>query len=180
MRTLVHVGQTLDLQAFCHLEQGGEVLLVHRHLSSVHELQQGLHLVVADVFEEDNGVFVGSVVEHALEVRRAGRQDHLVGLQVQPVARDGDIDEGLVVEEVFKDGEEVVLVVVPAQAVLLRLGSCHRHRGLAPAPHKGFQGLEASCGIPGTRGRTLGPVLIWQDTILQFIVVGHKVDECTL
>jgi len=112
VRTLVHVGQTLDLQAFRHLEQGGEVLLVHRHLSSVHELQQGLHLVVADVFEEDNGVFVGSVVEHALEVGRAGGQDHLVGLQVQPVARDGDIDEGLVVEEVFKDGEEVVLVGV--------------------------------------------------------------------
>ena len=52
MRTLVHISQTLDLQAFCHLEQGGEVLLVHRHLSSVHELQQGLHLVVADVFED--------------------------------------------------------------------------------------------------------------------------------
>ena len=103
-----------------------------------------------------------------------------MGVQVQPVARDGDIDEGLVVEEVFKDGEEVVLVVVPAQAVLLRLGSCHRHPGLAPAPHKGFQGLEASCAIPGTRGRTLGPVFIWQDTILQSIVVGHKVDECTL
>lgn len=59
-------------------------------------------------------------------------------------------------------------------------GSCHRHPGLAPAPHKGFQGLEASCGIPGTRGGTLGPVFIWQDTILQSIVVGHKVDECTL
>ena len=37
--TLVHVGKTLDLQPFCHFEQGGKVFLVDRHLSSVHKLQ---------------------------------------------------------------------------------------------------------------------------------------------
>ena len=52
-------------------------------------------------------MFVWCVVEHALEVGGAGREDHLVGLQVEPVAGDGDIDKGLVVEEVFKDGEKV-------------------------------------------------------------------------
>ena len=151
MRTLVHVGKTLDLQAFRHLEQGGKVLLVDGHFSSVHELQQGLHLVVPDVLEEDNWMLVRCVVEHALEVGGAGREDHLVGLQVEPIAGDGDIDEGLMVEEVFKDGEKVVLVVVPSQAVLLRLRGGHRHRGLAP--HKCFfKVLEPLLrGIPGMR-----------------------------
>ena len=148
MRTFVHVGETLDLQAFRHFEQGGEVFLVHRHFSAVHKLQQGLHLVVSDILQEDNWMLVWSVVEHALEVGGACREDHLVGLQVEPVAGDGDIDEGLMVEEIFKDGEKIVLVVVPAQTVLLRLGSGHRHRGLAP--HKGFEGLEkVEFGIPG-------------------------------
>jgi len=93
-------------------------------------------------------MFVWCVVEHALEVGGAGREDHLVGLQVEPVAGDGDIDKGLVVEEVFKDGEKVVLVVVPSQAVLLRLGGGHRHRGLAL--HKvSLKGLQALLrGIP--------------------------------
>ena len=155
MRTFVHVGETLDLQAFRHFEQGGEVFLVHRHFSAVHKLQQGLHLVVSDILQEDNWMLVWSVVEHALEVGGACREDHLVGLQVEPVAGDGDIDEGLMVEEIFKDGEKIVLVVVPAQTVLLRLGSGHRHRGLAP--HKGFEGLEkVECGIPGKERQTLG------------------------
>ena len=160
MRTLVHVGETLDLQAFCHLEQGGKVLLVHGHFSSVHELQQGFHLVVPDVLEEDNWMLVRCVVEHALEVGRAGREDHLVGLQVEPVAGDGDIDEGLMVEEVFKDGEKVVLVVVPAQAVLLRLRGGHRHRGLAL--HKCFFKLLEPLlrGIPAIREETLGLALL--------------------
>ena len=144
MGTLVHVGKTLDLQPFCHFEQGGKVFLVHRHFSSVHKLQQGLHLVIPDVLEEDNWMLVWCVVEHALEVGGAGGEDHLVGLQVEPVAGDGDINEGLMVEEVFKDGEEVVLVVVPPQAVLLRLRGGHRHRGLAP--HKVFlKGWRRCC-----------------------------------
>ena len=124
---LVDVGQTLDLEALGHLEEGGEVLLVHGHLAAVHKLQQGLHLLVAHVLEEDDGMLVGCVVEHGLEVGRAGRQHHFVGLQIEAVAGQGDVHEGLVVEKVLEDGEQVVLVVVPAQAVLLGLG--HRHAG---------------------------------------------------
>ena len=124
---LVDVGQTFDLEAFGHLEEGGEVLLVYGDLAPVHELQQRLHLLVADVLEEDHGVLVGRVVEHGLEVGRAGREHHLVRLEVEPVAGQGDVHEGLVVEEVLEDAEKVVLVVVPAQAVLLRRG--HGHGG---------------------------------------------------
>jgi hypothetical protein len=60
-----------------------------------------------------------------VEVGGAGGENHLVRLQVQPLAGQGYVDEGLVVEEVLEHGEQVVLVVVPPQAVLLGLGNRH-------------------------------------------------------
>ncbi len=62
---------------------------------------------------------VGGVVQHGLEVGRAGGEHHLVRLELQPLAGQGDVNEGLRVEEVLEDGKQVVLVVVPPQAVLL-------------------------------------------------------------
>ena len=117
---LIDLGEALDAQALGHREHGGKVLLIHGHLAPVHELQQRLHLLVADVLEKDNGMLVGRVVEHGLEVGRAGGQDHLVGFQVEAVAGNRDVDKGLVVEKVLEDREQVVLVVVPPQAILLR------------------------------------------------------------
>jgi len=76
--------------------------------------------MIADVPEEDDGVAVRRVVEHGLEVGRAGRQDHFVGLELDSVAGQGHVDKGLVVQEVLEDAQQVVLVVVPSQAVLLR------------------------------------------------------------
>ena len=113
------LGQPLDLEALGHLEEAVEVLLVDGDLAAVHELEQGLHLLVADVAEEDDGVPVGGVVQHGLEVGRAGREHHLVRLQLHPLHGEGDVDEGLGVEEVLEHGEQVVLVVVPPEAVLL-------------------------------------------------------------
>ncbi len=66
-----------------------------------------------DVPQEDDRVPVGGVVQHGLEVGRASGQHHLVRLQLEPLAGQGDVDEGLRVEEVLEDGEQVVLVVVP-------------------------------------------------------------------
>jgi len=126
---LIDVGETLDLETLGNLEEGGEVLLVNRHFSTVHELEESLHLVVADVLEEDYRVFVRGVVEHALEVGRTGGQDHLVGFQVEAITGNGHIHKGFMVEEVLEDRQEVVLVVVPAQAVLLRLGGGDGHGG---------------------------------------------------
>ena len=157
-----------------------QLFLGHVDLSLVHVVQDDLDLLDLDVLEKDDGVLARVLHEEALEVGGAGREDHLVALDGGVLAGQRHVAERLRLQQLVQHRQQVVAVVVPAQAVLLRLGSRHRHPGLAPAPHKGFQGLEASCGIPGTRGRTLGPVFIWQDTILQSIVVGHKVDECTL
>ena len=44
-----------------------------------------------------------------------------MGLELDALHGQGDVHEGLVVEEVLKDAQEVVLVVVPPQAVLLGL-----------------------------------------------------------
>jgi len=66
--TIVDICQAFDLEALSHFKKRREVFLVHGNLASVHELQERLHLVITDILEEDNGMFVGGVVEHALEV----------------------------------------------------------------------------------------------------------------
>ena len=53
--------------------------------------------------------------EQLLEVVGAGREDHLVTLDGAAVAGQGHVAEGLDLEKLAKDGEEVGLVVVPAQ-----------------------------------------------------------------
>ena len=119
---LAHVGQALDLEPLGHLEEGGEVLLVYGDLAPVHELQESLHLVIADILQKDDWVLVGRVVKHGLKVRRTGGQHDFVGFQVEAIARNGHVHEGLVVEKILEDGKKIVLVVVPAETVLLGLG----------------------------------------------------------
>ena len=129
--TLANIRQALDLQAFGYFQQGRKVFLVNGHLAAVHELQQSFHLVVANIFEKDNRVLVRSVVEHRLKVRRAGGKNHLVRLQVQPIAGNRDIHESFMIEKILEDGEEIVLVVVPAETVLLGLTGCGDSHGEA-------------------------------------------------
>ena len=129
--TLAHIRQAFDLQALGHLQERGKILLVNGDFAPVHELQESLHLVVSDIFEKDNWVLVRSVVEHGLKVRGAGRQDHLVGLQVQSVAGDRDIHESFMIEKILEDGKEIVLVVIPAETVLLWLTGCGDSHGSA-------------------------------------------------
>ena len=64
------------------------------------------------------------VVVYLSEVRRAGGQDDPVSIDsLPPWLATGQcaVHEALVVEEVFETGAETGLVVVPFQAVLLRL-----------------------------------------------------------
>ena len=129
--TLADVRQAFDLEALGHFQQRRKVFLVNADLSAVHELQQSLHLVVANIFEKDNRVLVRSVVEHRLKVRRAGGKNHLVRLQVQPIAGNRDIHESFMIEKILEDGEEIVLVVVPAETVLLGLTGCGDSHGEA-------------------------------------------------
>ena len=76
--------------------------------------------MVTDIPQEDNGMPIGGTIEHGLEIGRAGRQDHFVGLQLKAVTGQCDIDKGLVMQEVLKNAQQVMLVVVPPQTVLLR------------------------------------------------------------
>ena len=80
--TVADLGQSLDLESLCDLEEGGEVVLVDGDLAAVHELEEGLDLVEPDVPQKDDGMAVGRVVQHRLEVGRAGREHHLVRLQL--------------------------------------------------------------------------------------------------
>ena len=52
-------------------------------------------------------------------------------LQVQSVAGNRDIHESFMIEKILEDGEEIVLVVVPAETVLLGLTGCGDSHGEA-------------------------------------------------
>ena len=78
-------------------------------------------------------MFVRSVVEHGLEIRRAGGENHLVSFQVETITREGDINKGFMIEEILEDGKKIVLVIVPAETILLglrRSGDCHDDKSL--------------------------------------------------
>ena len=45
-----------------------------------------------------------------------------MSLEVEAIASNGHIHKGLVIEKILKDGEEIMLVVVPAETILLGLG----------------------------------------------------------
>ena len=56
-----------------------------------------------------------------------------MGLQVQSIACDRDIHESFMIEEILEDGKEIVLVVVPAETVLLWLAGGGDSHGSADA-----------------------------------------------
>lgn len=77
----VVVRESADLKGLGRLEKHRQQVLRDVHFALVHEVQEGLHLAVVDVLEEYDGVRVRVLYEDRLEVRRARRQDGLVGLE---------------------------------------------------------------------------------------------------
>ena len=122
---LRRLGQSLDLQPLCGLEEGRELILRHVHLPGVHELQDGREVLEGHVLEDDDGVLGGVLLEQGLEVGGAGREDHLVRLAGLAVAGQGHVREGLFVAEVLEGGDHVGLEVVPSQAKLLLVTLSH-------------------------------------------------------
>ena len=45
-----------------------------------------------------------------------------MSLKVEPIASNGHIHKGLVIEKILEDREEIVLVVIPPETILLGLG----------------------------------------------------------
>ena len=103
-----------------HFSLTWQLLLRHVDLALVHVVEDGADVVVLDVLEEDDRVVAHVLREQRLEVRGAGAEDDLVTLEAGPVAGDSDVAEGLRLEEVVEDGEQVGAVVVPPEAELLR------------------------------------------------------------
>jgi len=111
--------QSFHLESLGSLEELGELVLSHIHLSGIHELQDGSQVLERNILQNDDGVFCWILFQKCLEVGAAGRQNHLVGLGALPVAGDGHIRERLLVPEVLEAGHHVGLEVVPSQAKLL-------------------------------------------------------------
>lgn len=60
-----------------------------------------------------------------LEICAAGGQDHFMGLQLAAFRRQSDVHKVLIVQECREHGNEIGLVIVPAQTELLdRHGDC--------------------------------------------------------
>ena len=66
--------------------------------------------------QKHDGMFTGVVHEEFLEVIAGGREDDLVALEAASVAGEGDVCEGLGVEQPLEHREHVGLVLGPAQA----------------------------------------------------------------
>ena len=119
------LGQPLDLEPLRRLEEGGQLVLGHVHLAGIHELEDRGEMLEGNVFEDDDGVLGGVLLQEGLEVGRAGGEDHLVGLAGLSVAGEGDVGEGLLVPQVLEARHHVGLEVVPAEAELLLVALGH-------------------------------------------------------
>ena len=84
------------------LEESVKVLLRAADLAAVHVHQEELHVLEVDVLEDDDGVLAGVAQEEAPEVGRAHRQDQLVRGEVVVAAREGHVDELLLVAQVLR------------------------------------------------------------------------------
>jgi len=113
------LGESLDLEALGGPQESGQLVLSNIDLSSVHELEDGSEMVEGHVFEDDDRVLGRVFLQQSLEVRRAGRQDHLVRLATLTVARNGHVSERLLIPEMLEGSNHVGLEVIPAQAKLL-------------------------------------------------------------
>ena len=76
-------------------------------------------MLEGDVFQNDDGMFGGVLLQQGLEVGAAGGEDHLVSLAALTIAGNRNVTEGLLIPQVFEGGHHVGLEVVPSQAELL-------------------------------------------------------------
>ena len=87
------LGESLDFQPLRRLEELRQLVLRHVDLAGVHELEDCRQVGKWDVFQDDDGVLGGVLLQQGLEVGAAGGQDHLVSLAALTVAGDGHVAE---------------------------------------------------------------------------------------
>ena len=88
-------------------------------LSFVHELDDGSDVVVGSVLQDDHLVLLIELGEDVLEVGAARWKNDFVSSKGSAFSREKDVGQVFGVKESAEDSEEVVLVVVPAQRVLV-------------------------------------------------------------
>jgi len=85
--------QAFHFESFRRLEEGWELILGNVDFSSVHELEDGGEVLEGDILENNDGVLGRVLLQEGLEVGRARRQDHFVGLAGLAVAGQRDVCE---------------------------------------------------------------------------------------
>lgn len=115
------IDQAAHLQRFGGLNQRMQSLLRHADLAAIHEIDDGLHHPAAKVLQHNHRMLARRVGEHALEERRARGQNDLVRSDARLGADERHVDERFGLEQRIEGAQDVVLVIVPPQAVMLRL-----------------------------------------------------------
>lgn len=113
------VVESLDLQLLGGAQDLRLLALGHRRLARVHVLQQGRNLEALDPGQDDAAVILRHIAQDVLEIRRVGRQDNAMGLELLVVHDQGAVHIAAHLVEGMQDLYQVRLVVVPAQAVRL-------------------------------------------------------------
>ena len=116
--SLIALSETLDLELLCHGEEGVELFLGHVHLAVVHEVEDGQEVGVLHPPQVEEGVGVGVPLQNGPEEGRAGREDHLVGLDLLIVTCQGHIEEVFVFSQLSESSANICLEVVPPQTKL--------------------------------------------------------------
>ena len=112
------LGEPLHPEILGHGQEVVEVVLGDVDLALVHEGEDRLEVGVADALHVEEGVLVGVPPEHGAEEGAAGGEDDLVRLDLLLLARQGHVEQVLVVPQLPKGGADVGLEVIPLQAEL--------------------------------------------------------------
>lgn len=78
MLLAVLISQAPNLERLSSAYHSPELLLRHRHLSTIHKVYNCLHLPSLEVLQHDHRVFAWILAKYPAKQRTAGTQQHLV------------------------------------------------------------------------------------------------------
>jgi len=110
------------LKRLSGLDEGLKALLRDADLSAVHKVHDGLHHPAPEILEDDDRMLAGRLREDALEEGRAGGEDHFVGPDRGLRADKSHVHQRFGLQQCVEGSQDVVLVIVPAQAVVILWG----------------------------------------------------------
>lgn len=96
------------------------MFLGHVDLTLVHEFDGGLQFRPFNVSHYHDWMLARVLEEERLKIGAARGQHHFMGFDGVAIAGQCHVDEGLALQELIEDVGQIRLVVVPAEAELLR------------------------------------------------------------